>query len=280
VKLLSVLGKTPYEPCVYEGVFGKQCLQSSYTRFIQRALADVLLQLPDKLDTVVVFLTEEARRKNWQRDAENNYPGLEAELAELTEQEKITVRTVDIPEGKNEEELWDIFQKVADSIDEDDTVVFDITHAFRYIPLMAVLVVHYIRVVKPRVKVQGIYYGNIEAVGGTKVLQEKAKKGERVIAPITDLTAFVALQDWISHVNLFFETGRADLLRDQALHNAYLRLLGQEQQRTLREAMNSLHNLMQALYISNAVKVREHAEKTRESLLSLQGGNRSLPCSV
>jgi CRISPR-associated DxTHG motif protein len=43
---------------------------------------------------------------------------------------------VDIPEGRSEQELWEIFDRVASAVDEGDTILLDITHAFRSIPMI------------------------------------------------------------------------------------------------------------------------------------------------
>jgi CRISPR-associated DxTHG motif protein len=46
------------------------------------------------------------------------------------------VEWVDIPEGRSEQELWEIFDRVASAVDEGDTILLDITHAFRSIPMI------------------------------------------------------------------------------------------------------------------------------------------------
>jgi CRISPR-associated DxTHG motif protein len=55
------------------------------------------------------------------------------------------VEWVDIPEGRSEQELWEIFDRVASAVDEGDTILLDITHAFRSIPMIVFAVAAYLR---------------------------------------------------------------------------------------------------------------------------------------
>lgn len=270
MKMLTILGTTAYVPCMYEATVGQQRFRSSMTRYFQRALVELLPHLHDEpLDTVVVFLTEQARRKNWEGNAQENRTGLEAELTELAKNQNFRIQTVDIPEGHNENEQWEIFAKIVDSITDGDSIVFDITHGYRYIPLLAVILSQYVRIVKRDVQIKGIYYGNLEAIGGVQGLKRLEESGKEPVAPITDLSTFVALQDWMARIHLFLETGRSEPLINQALQNDYLRLLNSGQENALNTAMDSLHSLMQALYNSNAIKIREYTAKTEQALQNL-----------
>jgi CRISPR-associated Csx2 family protein len=68
---------------------------------------------------------------------------------------------VDIPDGKSEEELWEIFEAISKAVQEGDEIVFDITHGFRSLPMIAMLTIAYLKQVKG-VKVQHVVYGVYE----------------------------------------------------------------------------------------------------------------------
>lgn len=118
------------------------------------------------------------------------------------------VQAVDIPDGRDEPELWAIFQKVADAVAPGDEILFDITHGLRSLPFLSFLAAAYVRSVKG-VKVKGVLYGALEL---------RDKTVEPNVAPVVDLTRFVTLLDWLTAAHEFAHTGNAselaDLLKD------------------------------------------------------------------
>jgi len=42
----------------------------------------------------------------------------------------------------------EIFRTIFDEIDENDEIIFDVTHSFRYLPMLVFIVINYARVVK------------------------------------------------------------------------------------------------------------------------------------
>jgi CRISPR-associated DxTHG motif protein len=103
-----------------------------------------------------------------------------------------TVEGINIPDGKSEEELWEIFAAISKAVQEGDEIVFDITHGFRSLPMIALLTIAYLKQVKG-VKVQHVVYG----------VYEKGKHE----APILDLTPFADLLDWLAAAKMFTATG-------------------------------------------------------------------------
>jgi CRISPR-associated DxTHG motif protein len=95
------------------------------------------------------------------------------------------IQSVDIPDGRNDEELWAIFQAVVDAVDPGEQLIFDITHGFRSLPFLSFLAVAYLRVVK-NIQLKGVYYGNFEA-------RDQSVTPNRT--PVIDLTPFVDLLD-------------------------------------------------------------------------------------
>ena len=100
---------------------------------------------------------------------------------------------VDIPDGKSEAELWEIFEAISEVVQEGDEIAFDITHSFRSLPMIALLTIAYLKQVKG-VKVQYVLYGAYEA---------RDNQG----APVFDLTPFADLLDWLAAAKIFTATG-------------------------------------------------------------------------
>ncbi len=121
-------------------------------------------------------------------------------LSHLTKllSERTKVKPITIKEGSNETELWDIFGTVVDNINDDDTVLFDITHGFRSLPFLTFLALAYISNVKSGVTIERVIYGAYEAV-----------ERDNPNKPVFDLTPFVSLLNWMNAVNVFQNYGDA-----------------------------------------------------------------------
>ncbi len=121
------------------------------------------------------------------------------------------VEPVAIPDGRSIDELWQIFQRVVDAIESNETVIFDLTHGFRSLPFLSFLAVAYLRKVK-HIDLKGVYFGNFDA-------GDKSVSPPRT--PVIDLTLFTELLDWTVAADLFVRFGDArdlaDLLKKQ--HN-------------------------------------------------------------
>ena len=111
-----------------------------------------------------------------------------------------------IPVGKTENEIWDVFQIVYDSLNRGDKIVFDITHAFRSIPMLAIIILNYAKIMKD-VTLKGIYYGAFEVLGSIQEAK-KLSLSERN-APILDITSFDQLMEWSFAVDRFLKAGDA-----------------------------------------------------------------------
>jgi CRISPR-associated DxTHG motif protein len=170
MKLITFLGITDYEEVEY-----RWHDLSKPTKFVQEALVHWL-----KPEATCVLLTEKARARHW-NDLSQRLQG-HTQIVE-----------VDIPDGKSEEELWRIFEKISDAVCEGDQIAFDITHSFRSLPMIALLTIAYLKQVK-RVKVQYVLYGAYEA---------RDNQG----APVFDLTPFADLLDWLAAAKMFTATG-------------------------------------------------------------------------
>jgi len=181
--LLSFLGTGKYETVTYTppaNLQGEHVVPVE-TRFFSKALADWV-----EPKEVLVFVTTKARTIN------------SAQL--LDEIQARNPRLIDIPTSANEQDLWALFECLYSEVPDNACVYLDITHAFRYLPLLGILVAFYLKVTKG-VQIGGIYYGAFEAT-------------QNPIKPTFDLTPFTELLDWTTAAYTFFNTGDADPFAD------------------------------------------------------------------
>jgi len=192
------------------------------TRFIQKATLKFLSQGWNKNDHAYFFLTKDAKETNWSSPAQTNhylvrkgerdtYTGLKEVIEKCLFPYDHT--TVNIPNGNNETEIWQIFETVFGVLEENDEVYFDITHAFRSIPMLVMVLINYAKFLK-NISVISITYGNWEG-----------RDKDNNLAPIIDLTAFSELQDWTSAAASFIKTGNtydiANLITDKKLKELF-----------------------------------------------------------
>lgn len=170
--LLTTLGTGDYTETTY--FFGEQ--RADKTCYVAKALCQLF-----EIDRIILLLTEEARAKHWGRLQESLPPQVE-KVAKA------------IPEGKTEAETWEIFDVLVDGIEPNSRLLFDITHAFRSIPLLVLLGAALLRKAK-NVEIQGLYYG--------------LYRPGQAATPIIDLTPAIRLLDWLTASDKFISTGSA-----------------------------------------------------------------------
>jgi CRISPR-associated Csx2 family protein len=213
---LSFLGTSDYKPCTY---FSPDGFQKVDTRFIQEALIEWRCRQWTDNDLAVIFLTDEAFKKNWENDGHSREISTGCRgLRQCLEEMKLSVpvKPVRIPDGKSEAEIWDIFEQVYSVLNPEDQVVMDITHAFRSIPMLAIVLLNYAKALK-QISIAGIHYGAFEVLGNPFAV-EKMPLAERR-APIFDLTAFDTLMSWSTGVDRFLSAGDATLISKLAHQN-------------------------------------------------------------
>ena len=118
----------------------------------------------------------------------------------------------ELPESGTEEDYWRIFQIIADATSREETLWLDITHSFRYLPLLAYSVLDHLQVVRGN-PVGAIYYAAAEVLGKPDTWPDAI--AERVV-PVRDLTPFLSIQRWTSALRDFREKGDARELRTLA----------------------------------------------------------------
>ena len=244
MKALSFLGAGRYEEVTYVWSEGREGERSYTTRLFPEALAQIFQ--PEK---VIVFVTEKAK---------NYCPSPSEPRYVETLQERLgdRVEWVDIPEGRSEQELWEIFDKVASAVNDGDTVLLDITHAFRSIPMIVFAVAAYLRRTKG-VTIERIVYGAYEA---RQTLRTSPQPEDR--APIFDLTPLLDLLDWLSGAETLQNQGDARTLAsrlEQTQRSLWRRQGGDTLPRRLQNIARQLRNLSQALHLARPIDVMKTA---------------------
>lgn len=192
---ISFLGTNNYIQTYYQFPDGEK---SQYVRFIQEALIDKYCTDWTEEDKICIFCTSESMKCNWRNDGQKNrnedieHIGLEHILNQKNNL-RPNVDMILIPEGFNSNEIWEIFEKVDEQVHDKDEIYFDVTHAFRSIPIFATTLLHYLNFMK-NTKVAALNYGAFEKLGPAYEVRKMPK--ELRIAPVLDLMDFIQLQDW------------------------------------------------------------------------------------
>ncbi len=221
--LLSMLGTSQYQAVEYLAADGSGA--GDPQKFVQIACIKALLARPEPITHAYFFLTEQARQKNWenggqkihgtddpkpdpQYDGEREWIGLEESLRRETFHgeplaELIEIHDVRIPDGKTPEEMWEVFRKVADVVEEGDVIHVDVTHGFRTQPLILLWTLDFVRRVKDA-HIEEVSYGAFEARGLPGLTDAQR--------PTWDLKPFLTLRDWIDAYQNLNRRGDVGLL--------------------------------------------------------------------
>lgn len=216
---ISFLGTNDYLECSYR--FQDDLIKN--IRFVQEATIKLNCGNWSKNDKILIFTTKDAFKKNWKDNGQKDRTtgkhldriGLAKRLDNL--QYSCSIKHIDIPDGRNEAQIWEIFSIVFDEIGQNDEIIFDITHAFRSIPMLAMVILNYAKVVS-NVSLGGLYYGAMEALGSFEDV--KKLSSEKRIIPIIDLTSFDQLMEWSIGIDLFLKSGNAALVSKLAEKSA------------------------------------------------------------
>ena len=179
MKLLTFLGVGKYEETVY--IWRDK---EHLSRFAPVASCHFLQ--PDQL---IVFLTEEAEQQVFEE--------LKANLPK-----HLDIRPVPVPLGKDDHELWQIFDQVTGAVSAGEDVAFDITHGLRSFPLLGLLVAAFLRS-GLEVNVRAVLYGAFDVRDQNTIPHR---------TPMFDLTTQLTLLEWAVAADRFNRTGDARYL--------------------------------------------------------------------
>ena len=235
-------------------------------KFVQPAILECLRGDDQALqpDRAIIALTEAARARHWQ--------GLERRFAEM----HVEATTIDILDGRDEQELWTIFSSIGEALTGSERVVVDLTHGFRSLPVTAILALSFFRHVLDLKQVQ-VYYGAAEVLGDAKTLRELADNHpafhakvygsaetpapqplqklrdwtpcpldeDCMIAPIFDLTPMFEVPAWAEALTEWKRTGRSEGLVER--FKPYTDALGRKLGKNAPQALRALPKSMQLL---------------------------------
>ncbi len=206
---ISILGTNCYQKCNY---FYKDATNIIHdVHFVQEASIQLFDIQWKKQDVIFILLTNSARELNWDDGGQLSnskcqspyFEGLRTRLSNLNLEASIS--GISICDGNNEEEIWDQFSIIYELLHENDNLFFDITHSFRSIPMLLMVLLNYAKFLK-KINVKAITYGNFE--GRNKVSNN---------SEIIDLTSFSLLQDWTSGANDFITFGNVKKIASLSL---------------------------------------------------------------
>lgn len=240
---LSILGTGYYERTRYYFDDDKTNYQ---TRFVQEATIKHFCSDWSEKDKIVIFLTKQARQINWENPAQQthkfkkSYEGLSSILTFP----QLVVK--DIPDGNSDKEIWEVFRIIFDELNKGDEVYFDITHAFRFLPMLLMVLINYAKLLK-NISVKSITYGNYEA--------RKAHQDGQEYSPVMKITPLSDLQDWTIATLMFKETGQTKFLNN---------LLSDNQENAITNFTNEISEVRSLNIIKgeNAIKAMEIIGKT------------------
>lgn len=206
---ISFLGYNNYSACHY----CKDSFKSGFGRYVQEATLDYLQSIKPwtSNDIAYILLTDGAKRANWLDDGHKDHdtkepirqPGLHSVLSARNYPMPITP-VEGLPDGNNETEIFEIFSRVFNLLQDDDHLYFDITHGFRYLPMLVLVLQNYAKFLKG-IKVEAITYGNYD--GRNKNTNE---------AQIIDLLPLSNIQDWTYAAADYLENGNAGRIKKLA----------------------------------------------------------------
>ncbi|MDD7474060.1 MAG: TIGR02221 family CRISPR-associated protein [Bdellovibrionota bacterium] len=211
---ISFLGTSDYKVCRY--YFDNNKNDYCDTKFIQEALISKYCKyLNEENDRIYIFVTKKAEEKNWNE--------LEYALRSIDNLNcKIIKRN--IPNGNNEADLWEIFNIVNNEIIDNDEIYLDITHAFRFIPMISCYLLNFAKIQK-NITIKHINYGSIESLlpnihsGLISDLEKDIPNIEDRLAPVYELSLLDSLFDWSTSLDGFIKYGNATKIKDTIQKN-------------------------------------------------------------
>lgn len=255
MKLLTFLGVGTYNETVYymdsHGEYPSRFAPAASWYFLH----------PDEM---FVFLTEDA--------SSQIYPQF---LNALPSGAKVS--PIPVPLGKNENELWQIFSQVSNSVVPGEEVAFDVTHGLRSFPLVGLLVAAFLKS-GFQVDVKAVLYGAYD-VG------RAATPGR---TPIFDLTPMLSLLEWSVAADRFNQTGDSRYLaalvrkqRKQLASQAGGDPVLLEQVGHLANLAGALNGISQSLYLirpyESMLSISGLSERVEKARLALQRSAPALP---
>lgn len=193
---------------------------------------DALIQRKQlKFDKIIVLLTEGARGETW--DVMKTFLQGHSNAGEICD--------VSIKDGRNQDELWAIFDTIVENVEDGDDLYIDITNGLRHLPVLLLIACSYLRAAR-KVTIKSISYGALD-LGG------KNEKWVITECDVIELLPYVALFDWSSGVEAFRRSGDAGILA-KLLRESASSLVEPETQQSLKDVADKLDKVTLALELA------------------------------
>lgn len=265
-KLISFVGTGNYQDCIYTRGDG---FKSQPTKYIQTALFEMLEYEKENIDQVYIFITDEAKRKHYD-DVEMQDGSLKKGLysiwKEMFPKHKNKLKPIHISSDQSEKGQWELFENIYEVIEKDDEIYFDITHSFRSVPMIALLVANFAKIIKGA-KINRLFYGNFEVLFDLANSLDKNLEDielEKKKAPIVDITSMLNLMDWSTGVEAFLETGNpkqiSKLAEERFVENYDKDIL------KIKKLTDSLYDLHQHMETSRGIALQEKIAHVIENI--------------
>lgn len=224
---ISFIGTNNYVQCRYD-INGAV---SEPVRFVQEALIEHWCKHWTEQDKILIFCTSKettgengSKEINWLDNGqprvteESEKIGLQHRLQDLQTRIglKAQIEEHDIEAGFSEEEIWSIFDTVYAKLQADDQIYFDVTHAFRSIPLFSIVLFNYSKFMR-NTRLVSIMYGAFEKLGPAYKVKELPV--EQRVAPVIDLTNIARLQEYNQIASSLTEFGKVKQLKEAITSN-------------------------------------------------------------
>lgn len=266
---ISILGTTDYSECRHS--FGDK-ISEQPVKYVQEDLIKFFCSDFAENDEIRIFLTKDAKKKNWENTEHanrNDNPiqnvGLKNRLDCL--QLKCKIIPKDINEGFNEAEIWEIFQTIYNTFSDEEEVIVDVTHSFRSLPMLMITLLNFAKQVK-KIKVSGIYYAAFESLGKNDDIK-KLQPQERV-TPILDLTSFSELQDWTNATYDFIHNANVKSLKDLTKYQQKIKGKNQTN-KDITSTLLQLNIIIDNFLLCRGSKIKEYNfGNLKENILNLK----------
>ena len=228
---VSFLGVGNYLPVYYKS--WKNDVKANKTCYAQRAILE--LYPHSDIDSIVLFETEKSKNKHGAL--------LWDELVNKLKVDPNKIETEIISEDVSDLSLsWKWFESLQSKFNEDDTLILDVTHGFRMVPIIFSAAVAYLKRVK-NVHLDAVLYAAHDIPG----------------CPIVDLKDFYSISDWTEGVGRLVDTADPSFLRKTAESESNGSFAGLNNQ----DLLNSIDNLTKAF---RNVELQNIESKARKSL--------------
>lgn len=257
---ISFLGTNNYVNCRYQ--FNDWI--SEPVRFVQEAMIDYICSDWTAEDRILIFCTSKestgelgSKELNWLDEGQPKAidaiekTGLQTRLQELKQRKdlKAEIEQVDISAGFTEEEIWEIFNTVYSKLKTEDEIYFDVTHAFRSIPLFSVVLFNYSKFMIDT-RLISIMYGAFEKLGPSYNVKDLPE--DKRIAPIIDMTNIARLQEYNQIASELKEFGRVKSLQEHIkLHDETTVI------QSVRDLKNSISKLDEYITTINIKEIKK-----------------------